>query len=426
MTKRIFFLFLFSINMVQHCCAQQEKKWIKQKIVTLSGNTFHGRGYVSKGAEKAALYLAKSFKDFGLQSFNVDSSYLQPYSFTVNTFPNAMYLRLNKTELTAGADYLVNAASSGCDIENLKAKKIDLKKVKDSASWQKIKLQFDGSHVYCLKHYDTLQKYLHLNRRTLAKALPKGVYILPIHGKMIWTVAQDTTAATIFYVQDTILPRKTKRVTATVQNKLEQDYKSNNAIGYVPGTVHKDSFILFTAHFDHLGRMGRSTLFPGAHDNASGTAMMLYLASYFAQHPQKYSMVFIGFSGEEAGLMGSTYFVQHPLFPLSNIRQVINMDMVGDATDGITIVNGVQQKETFAMLDTINKTKHYLPIIHQREQTNNSDHYPFSKAGVPAIFIYGLGAKGYYHDIFDKANELSLNNIDQLARLLIAYVERVQ
>lgn len=424
--KHIYLFMLICLCATPKSMAQQEKKWIKQRIITLSGSTYHGRGYVSKGAEKTANYLAKSFKEFGLRSFNADSNYLQSYTFTVNTFPNAMYLKLNKTDITPGADYIVNAASSGCDVAHLKTKRIDLKKVKDSAAWQKVKQQFDGSRAYVLKHYDTVQKYLQLNRRTLAKALPKGIYILPIHGKMIWTVAQDTTAATMFYVQDTILPRKVKHITATVQNKLEHDYKSHNVVGVVPGTAQPDSFILFTAHFDHLGRMGRSTMFPGAHDNASGTAMMLYLANYFAQHPQKYSTVFIGFSGEEAGLMGSDYFVHHPLFSLSNIRQVINMDMVGDATDGITVVNGIQQKEIFALLDTINKERKYLPAIHQREQTNNSDHYHFSKEGVPAIFIYGLGAKGYYHDIFDKANELSLNNIDQLARLLIAYVERVQ
>lgn len=423
--KKVSLIFLICFCIAHSGAAQQEKRWIKQRIITLSGSAYHGRGYVGKGMEKAANYLAKSFSDFGLQSFLADSSYLQPYSFSVNTFPNAMYLKLNKTDLTPGADYIINAASSGCDVEGMSVKNMNLKNIKDSASWLKLKARFDGSHTYLLKHYDTLQKYLHLNSRSLAKSLPKGVYLIPVHGKMTWTVAQDTTAATLFYVQDTVMRRRTKRITATVQNKLVPDFESNNVIGFVPGVSHPDSFLLFTAHFDHLGMMGRAAMFPGAHDNASGTALMLYLANYFAQHPQKYTMVFIGFSGEEAGLVGSEYFVRHPLFPLGNIRQVINMDMVGDATDGITIVNGVQQKETFALLNAINDEHKYLPRINRRDQTKNSDHYYFSEAGVPAIFIYGMGAKGFYHDIFDKANELSLNNIEQLAQLLIDFAGKI-
>ena len=164
-------------------------------------------------------------------------------------------------------------------------------------------------------------------------------------------------------------------------------------------------------------------MFPGAHDNASGTSLMLFLANYFSKNPPKYSVAFMGFSGEEAGLMGSKHYANSPLFPLEKISLVINLDMTGDATDGITIVNGLQQPYAFTMLDTINKRNNYVPKMNQREQTANSDHYSFSEKGVPAIFIFGLGAKGYYHDVFDKAEELSFNNIDSLAKLLIDFVK---
>jgi Zn-dependent M28 family amino/carboxypeptidase len=196
-------------------------------------------------------------------------------------------------------------------------------------------------------------------------------------------------------------------------------------LGFVPGTEKPDHFIVFSAHFDHLGRMGPA-LFPGAHDNASGTALLLYLAQYFTQHPQKYSIAFFAFSGEEAGLLGSKYFTEHPIFPLNNIRFVTNVDMTGDATNGITVVNAVEQKGAFALLNSINDTASYLPEIKQRDQSHNSDHYYFSKHGVPAIFIYGNGTKPYYHDVFDKAHELSLENIDGLTKLLIDFVEKIE
>ena len=125
---------------------------------------------------------------------------------------------------------------------------------------------------------------------------------------------------------------------------------------------------------------------------------------------------------EMGGLVGSKYFVNNPLFPLNSIRFVVNLDMTGDATNGITVVNAIEQKKAFTLLNNINEQKSYLPKINERDQSANSDHYHFSQRGVPAIFIYGNGTKPYYHDVFDKVNELSLENIDGLSKLLIDFV----
>jgi Zn-dependent M28 family amino/carboxypeptidase len=127
------------------------------------------------------------------------------------------------------------------------------------------------------------------------------------------------------------------------------------------------------------------------------------------------------FSGEEAGLLGSKYYVQHPVFPLDKIRFLINLDMTGDATNGITMVNGQANTKEYSLMNTINEEQGYVPKINQREQTQNSDHYPFCEAGVKGIFIFGLGTKPYYHDVFDVAKEISLENIDGLSKLLIDF-----
>lgn len=418
--RNIILFFAVLLSIPAH--AQREKNWIKHQVKTLSGNPFHGRGYVNKGADKAARYVARQFKEYGLLPFTEDSSYLQSYTFPVNTFPGEMYLKINKKELAAGADYIIYEGSSGTDVKK-KVKTIRLDKVKDSAAWEAVKEKFIPKYAYLLKDYDTPVKYLNLRRKALAEHLSPGIFILPKHGKMIWSVARDTVAATIFTVEDTALPKRVRKMEALVQNKFITDFENKNAIAFVPGTQYPDSFLVFSAHLDHLGMMGKRTVFPGAHDNASGTSLMLYLANYFAQNPQAYSVAFMGFSGEEAGLMGSKFYADHPLFPLEKISLVINLDMTGDASDGITIVNGQEQQRAFSLLDTLNKNGNYLPKINRREQTANSDHYSFSSKGVPAIFIFGLGAKGYYHDIFDKAEQLSFKNIDNLAKLLIDFVK---
>jgi aminopeptidase YwaD len=401
--------------------AQTEKRWIKHQIATLSGPSMHGRGYINKGGDKAANYIRRKFQEFGILAFDKDSSYYQKHSFPINTFPGNVYLRINRKELEPGVDYIVHAASKGYNGEKQKLHKVDLAGVKDSTSWAAAKTGFRSGRAYLLKNADTPVKYLKLTLRSFAKELPEDLYIVPKHGKLTWLACTEQVPATIIYVEDTVTPRWMRKVKAQVDVKFVPSFQSQNVLGYVPGTVKPDSFIVFTAHYDHLGRMGQATLFPGAHDNASGTSLVLYLASYFAQHPQPYSIAFMLFSGEEAGLIGSKYYASHPIFPLSNIRFVVNLDMTGDAHDGITIVNADKQEKEFSMLEKINAEKNYLPKINKRTQTQNSDHYSFSEKGVPAIFIYGNGTKPYYHDVFDKANEITLEHIDDLSKLLIEF-----
>jgi len=424
MMKQIFTLIFFCFT-TSVTNAQPEKRWIKHQIATLSGPTMHGRGYVDKGVDKAANYLRRKFMEFGLLPFTADSSYFQSFSFPVNTFPKVVYLKLQRKEMLPGEDYIIHAASNTYHTDKLKVKTVDLRKVKDSSAWSEVKKEFRYHRAYRLKNVDTLTKYLKYSVRSFAKELPMGLYIIPQHGKLTWTVATDTIAASVFYVEDTVMPKRIRKVAAHLDNQFIPSFKSKNVLGFVPGTEHPDSFLVFTAHFDHLGKMGTMATFPGAHDNASGTAVMLYLANYFAKNPQKYSIAIIGFSGEEAGLIGSEYFANHPLLPLSNIRFVTNLDMTGDATNGITVVNAVEQKKAFELLTKLNDNGSYLPKITERAQTRNSDHYHFSEKGVPAIFIYGNGTKPYYHDVFDKAKELSLENIDGLVKLLIEFTGKI-
>ena len=205
-----------------------------------------------------------------------------------------------------------------------------------------------------------------------------------------------------------------------------------NVIGMVPGEL-ADSYIVFTAHYDHLGMMGKKTMFPGASDNASGTAMILSLAQYFAEHPSKYSIVFIAFAGEEAGLIGSEYFVNNPLMDLKSIRFLINIDIMGDAQNGIAVVNGVQHEQEFQLLSSLNPvvsvqgndTVFQFKEIRKGEGAANSDHYHFSKAGVPSFFIFSMGGKGFYHDTWDKPETLSLKNIPAVRQLVIDFVEKI-
>lgn len=401
--------------------AQMEKSYIKDRINHLSSDKMQGRGYAGGGNAKAATYLKKNFQESGLLFFDGAKGYNQRYSFPVNTFPGEVSLQLNGKELKPGVDFLVHAASRAYHGENIKLENIDLKNVKDSTAWKNVKSRFEPGRAYLLEHADTPEKYVKLSLRSFATELPGNLFIIPKHGKLTWLACTDTVAGTILIVEDTVMPAKTKTATVKIDTRYIPKYHTQNLIGYVKGTEHPDSFIVFSAHYDHLGKMGRETIFPGAHDNASGTSLVLYLSDYFAKHPPEYSVAFMLFSGEEAGLMGSEHYVKNPVFPLKNIRFVINLDMTGEATNGITVVNAIAREKEFAMLEKINAEKKYLPEIKKRDQTKNSDHYSFSEAGVPAIFIYTNGTKPFYHDVFDVAEEISLDKVDNLAKMLIEF-----
>lgn len=419
-------ILLFSFLFHNTLFAQDEVQWLKGQVNILAGPDMAGRGYVDDGGEKAAVYINAEFDKSGLRSFDNSKDHYQPYTFPVNTFPGALSLKLNHKTLEPGKDFMVHGASHGIVVDNKRVTTINLSIIKDSLTWDSVKNGFTADGVYLLNNVDRLMQVRKLSLRTLAREFTHGVYIVPMPKKLSWLVTTDTVGATLIYVADSVMPRKVKRMSAVIETKFIPVFPTQNVVGFVPGTEKSDSFIVFTAHYDHLGKMGALTVFPGANDNASGTSMLLYFAKYYAAHPQKYSMAFMAFSGEEAGLVGSSYYADYPLFPLQQIRFVLNMDMMGDATKGITVVNAPANPVEFALLDSINTRNNYLPAVIKRDQTRNSDHYSFSQKGVNAVFIYTNGIKPYYHDIKDKPEEVNFENGAGVIKLLEDFVTQLQ
>lgn len=401
----------------------QDMNALKRNINTLCGTGFGGRGYVSNSRDKAARFIARQYSDIGLISFPEAPDYFQEYRFSVNTFPNRMELVIGKKNLEPGEHYLVDAASSGFRMEQKKRMhRLDLLKIRNEEDWKKWKSEIKPDQVYKLSHVDSFCRKMKMPEQVLLSELPVGAYIIPQRTKLTWTVSTDVIPATVLFVADSVIPRS-RKVQINIEHKYLEKAPSKNVVGYIPGTEYPDSFIVFTAHYDHLGKMGARTIFPGANDNASGTAFNLEIARYFVAHPQKYSIAFIATSGEEAGLLGSSYYSDHPLFPLSNIKLLINIDLMSDATDGITVVNSSGNKSVFDAMVQINAKQKLLSAVKPRDNAPNSDHYPFTQKDVPAIFIYANGGKGHYHDVHDKPKEWSMNKVPEVFRLLTVLVE---
>jgi Zn-dependent M28 family amino/carboxypeptidase len=164
--------------------------------------------------------------------------------------------------------------------------------------------------------------------------------------------------------------------------------------------------------------MGNKVYFPGANDNASGTAMLLSFVKEYARHPPKYNTVFLAFSGEEIGLLGSKAFVEHPLTDLKKIKFLVNFDLAGTGEEGIKVVNGSIFKAQFDRLTKLNQQDHLLPKVEIRGAACISDHCRFYEKGVPSFFIYTQGGIKAYHDIYDRSETLPLTEFSHYFQLM--------
>jgi Zn-dependent M28 family amino/carboxypeptidase len=257
-----------------------------------------------------------------------------------------------------------------------------------------------------------------------ANALNTAGLIEITDGKLTMGVSLEQVPFTHFVVRESAIPSGAKAMETVVNANYRKLYKTQNIIGTVSGEI-TDTFIVVSAHYDHLGMLGASVYFPGANDNASGVSMMLELAKHYAKPENKprYSMLFIAFSAEEAGIAGSRYFTENPLINLSQIRFLLNMDILGTGDDGIKVVNGTVHTEEFDRLSALNTSNQYLKTVQSRGKAANSDHHFFSEKGVSAFFIYTLGGIDAYHDIYDKAETLPLTEFDDLFLLLTGFIE---
>jgi hypothetical protein len=361
---------------------------------------------VRQGDQKAASYLRQCFRQLNLQPLTPD--FAQRFSLAVNTFPGALKLQAGGQNLRAGFDFIAEPTSGEGRVSGTVLVLDTLIFTNETAgqSWLKQEL---GGKIVVLHQRDADRL------RTLPDAfthhLDQAAARLTLVTKLTASLATSQEPQPRLLVLADRWPQKAPQATIQVEAKLQRDYLSQNLVGYVRGHTQPDSFLVVTAHYDHLGHMGKQAYFPGANDNASGTAMLLELAAYYAQPANRpaYSVAFIAFGAEEAGLVGSRYFVDHPLVPLTQIRFLVNLDLLGTGNEGLTVVNGRLLPPAYQLLTSLNEKHHFVSDIAARGRAANSDHSPFSERGVPAFFLYTRGGIKAYHDVQDRAETLPLS-----------------
>jgi hypothetical protein len=218
------------------------------------------------------------------------------------------------------------------------------------------------------------------------------------------------------------------RITGEVHSQLHVDKPTVNVAGIIRGTDRRlrNEYIIVCAHTDHVGTIAGEVHY-GAHDNASGTAVMLEVARMFAEfaaigyRPGR-SILFIGFSGEEMGLLGSKRYVkQDPLVPLENTRAVLNLDILGGGT-GYMAVGGETYPRYFDLVANINN-RYFNQELLKRPNAPNSDHYFFGESGIPSVFLYALtGPPIGIHTPTDTPDKMDPEFMRQSAQFAFAIV----
>ncbi|MBR4268092.1 MAG: M28 family peptidase [Bacteroidales bacterium] len=404
----------------------QDIRYARNLMEKLCSKEFYGRGYSLNGGRLACNFLLNEIKNNNLKPLY--NTYTQDFPITVNTFEGEMTVKINGSTLKPAEDYLVTPVSKGF-YGNIVLKEFNprknknlIKKIKNNKLSKDIVLVYDTTGLY--NQYKELFILAQNHNQKTA-----GIEI---------KISDRTTGQSISCKQQnftTLIVNKNKIVNNIDKNQLEikidaklkNDYITSNLLFSVEGEI-KDTFLLLTAHYDHIGTLGKDTYFPGAHDNASGTVMLMDLAKYFnlmSNNGNKphYSLAFIIFSGEETGLLGSHFYTRHPVFPLSQIKLMLNLDMLGSGDEGIMAVNATENLPEYEKFVKINNSKKYLPKVDKRGPAANSDHYFFYKKGVKALYFYTMGQYKEYHNIYDKAEKIPMPAYQEIFNLIKDYIE---
>jgi len=433
---------------------------LKKHIYYLASDELAGRKPGTPGIEKAAAYITQQFKNIGIKPFG--SSYLQQFKLLVGaTLDKNNTLNINDKTLKLGTDFVPSEISSNGKAEGkVVFTGYGLDKNFGKASYEGIDVK--GKWVLVIRGSidpadRSARAILTGDYSKAMTAADKGavgiLFVNPswnsdekiaekaIYGRTMGTVnipvvmiSQKVALSIIGKSADYLNKFPVDNEPASFVTKAEVSAESsfqlqyqttNNVVGYLEGSDPKlkDEFIVVGGHYDHLGFGGPGSgsrkpdtiaIHNGADDNASGTAGVIEMARRIKADKAAFgrSFIFITFSAEELGLLGSQYFVANPTVPIASIKGMINLDMVGRLKDELTIEGTGSAAESDSVLNVLEKGRPFK-VTHSAGAAGGSDHTSFYNKGVPVFFFFS-GMHYDYHTPTDKANLINYTGESQI------------
>lgn len=454
MKYTLFFLLVFStltftaqINCVELPKAAVVR--IQNDINYLASDELEGRKPGTAGAKLALNYISNVFKQNKLGTLPELKSYQQPFKVSVNVEVNTnTYFIVNNEPLKLGSDFFTSSYSAnnkasgktiyvgfGMVASELKRDDYKRKKVSKKGIVVMDIGSPDGMHPHSeyLKYHD-LGERIKLAKEKGAKA----VLLVNLEGQASdpspnFKQIRDSGIPVIF-VQNTALANKVKNgaeVELEVVQK-ETTIEAYNVIGYLDNTA--DNTVIIGAHYDHLGYGGSNSLFAdngepeihnGADDNASGTAGLLELVRFINKNPDKFknhNFLFIAFSAEEEGLLGSAHFAKTTKMDLSKVSYMLNMDMIGRLEENTIAVSGVG---TSPFWEKVITDACALKVKTSQSGTGPSDHTSFYNKDIPVLHFF-TGTHSDYHKPSDDADKINVEGEVQVLGYILGVIEAAE
>ena len=427
---------------------------IREVTTRLSSKDFEGRGTGQPGADKAANYLGAQFAKLGLKPGGENGTYLQPIKFKSAMVLPESSVKFGDTPLKHGVDYALLPpytsdqldASGGvvfvgygvvsAELQRDELAGLDLKgkvvvvlggqpRNVDAATWRKaanpratgMSIFGKGAAALVLwspdnpaQPFSTVANYLSRRSVTPAGAAAPTFKIPPVllvgGGGMekIFAGSGATFAQTLDKAQNGEAVSKDLGKTATISMRLKRDETtSSNVIGILEGSDPKlkEEAVVYTAHYDAYGVDAAGAIFPGAADNALGTATIVAIAEAItraypkpSQRPRR-SIIFLAVTGEEYGLLGAEHWVRNPTWPIAKVAGDINFDGIGTEVYGPVkrIVGfGAEHSDLGTIFEEVTVATGNVVTADPLPEENafvRSDHYAFVKRGVPALMLMG-------------------------------------
>lgn len=451
----------------------------------IASDKLEGRRAGTKGAELAAKYIAEQFKRFGLKTAGDNGSYFQYFDFISDVKmgdSNFVSFKTNVEEikLSLKRDFVpLSFSGSGKVRGNLvfvgygiTAPEQNYDDYAGIDVEDKIVLVLKGTPDG-YKARSPFEKYLPL-RYKLSNAQSRGaigvIFVDPFSEKFekfVFDHSAGRSGIVAIEVKNSVIDSLfkvcgydfkvydlVKKIHASMKpssfeiNNLSVEIQADikylkskvaNVIGYIEGSNPnlRHEYIIIGAHYDHLGWGGQGSLVPdtvaihnGADDNGSGTVGLLELAEYLSHNREKLnrSLVFIAFTAEEQGTIGSGYYVKNPVFSLENTIAMINMDMIGRMKDDKLTIYGVGTSPIWdSLVDELNsKFKFNLNLI--KDGYGPSDHAQFYSNGIPVLHFF-TGIHSDYHkpsDDYDKINYQGQRKILEFISQLVFELDKVK
>ncbi len=388
---------------------------------TLASEYMAGRAYVDEGDKKAATFIRNELKESGVKLLGENG--FQKLNFPINNIMDLkVSMRYLKKPLKLGEDYLVFGSSPSANmvLENVKPLIFNTKKQIEEIKPKKLQDKVLLFNTQTLSYVDIIVFLRGLKKENVTPKLA----VIQGYDKIPYYTGRALMDFPILQLKGNIIDKKIKHLSLEIKSEFISSYQSQNVWGIVEGTKYKDSCFVFIAHYDHLGKVG-DVHFPGANDNASGVAVLLDLAKYYAKNPAEHSVVFIFATGEEVGLLGSKFAAENPYIDLEKVKFLFNLDMCGTGATGVAVINGLKEPEAGKLLQEINNENQWFIKVFLGEESCNSDHCHFVQKGVPAHFLFTYGCEyNEYHTIYDNGKDLPFTKHIDFCNLLKEFVRR--